>query len=94
MYTHIFEQLKPGGTVLIEGFSEKNLGLGSGGPQDLSMLFTEAKIKSLLSGFQNIRVWEECVELNEGMYHQGTGMGHSGYSRKIIYPIYFHYLRR
>ena len=72
MYSHILGQLKPGGTVLLEGFSEKNLGLGSGGPRDLSMLFTEAKIKSLLSGFQNIKVWEECVQLNEGQYHQGT----------------------
>jgi len=72
MYSHIFGQLKTGGTVLLEGFSEKNLGLGSGGPQDLSMLFTEAKIKSLLSDFQNTKVWEECVQLNEGQYHQGT----------------------
>jgi len=71
MYSNILEQLKPGGTVLIEGFSEKNLGLGSGGPQDLSMLFTVPRIKALLSDFQNLRVWEECVELNEGMYHQG-----------------------
>ena len=71
MYSHILGQLKPGGTVLLEGFSEKNLGLGSGGPKDLSMLFREAKIKSLLSGFQNIKDWEECVQLNEGMYHQG-----------------------
>jgi hypothetical protein len=72
MYSYIFGQIKQGGTVLLEGFSEKNLGLGSGGPQDLSRLFTEAKIKTLLSGFQNIKVWEECVQLNEGQYHQGT----------------------
>lgn len=71
MYSHIFGQLKSGGTVILEGFSEKNLGLGSGGPQDLGMLFTEEKIKTLLSDFQNIRVWEESVKLNEGMYHQG-----------------------
>ena len=71
MYSHIFGQLKSGGTVILEGFSEKNLGLGSGGPQDLGMLFTEEKIKTLLTDFQNIRVWEESVKLNEGMYHQG-----------------------
>ena len=72
MYTKILDQLKPGGTVLFEGFSEKNLGLSSGGPQDVSMLFNEIKIKSLFSSFQNIRVWEQFIELNEGLYHRGT----------------------
>ena len=72
IYSHLLEQLKPGGTVLLEGFSEKNLGLGSGGPQDLAMLFSTEKIAHLFQGLKNLRVWEEQVVLNEGKYHQGN----------------------
>lgn len=71
IYHHLFDMLRKGGVLLIEGFSEKNLGLGSGGPQDLSMLFTETKISKLLKGFSKIEVWEEHIVLNEGKYHQG-----------------------
>jgi len=72
IYSHLLGQLKPGGNVLLEGFSEKNLGLGSGGPQELSMLFSTEKITHLLKGLKNLRVWEEQVVLNEGKYHQGN----------------------
>ncbi len=72
IYSHLLDQLKPGGNVLLEGFSEKNLGLGSGGPQELSMLFSTEKITHLLKDLKNLRVWEEQVVLNEGKYHQGN----------------------
>ena len=72
IYTHLNSFLKPGGTLLLEGFSHKNLGRGSGGPQNESMLFSTHGITSLLHYFDPLRVWEEEITLNEGSFHQGS----------------------
>jgi len=63
--------LKPGGTIIVEGFSKKQLQYNSGGPRDLSLLFSKEELQndfSLLSGF---KISETEYVLNEGEFHQG-----------------------
>lgn len=72
IYTHLNTFVKPGGTILLEGFSTRNIGRGSGGPQNEAMLFSTSRIKSLLQDFQTLEVWEEEITLNEGPFHQGA----------------------
>jgi SAM-dependent methyltransferase len=72
VYDHLNTFVKPKGLILLEGFSTKNMGRGSGGPQNEAMLFTTSRVKSLLHDFKTLEVWEEEIILNEGPFHQGN----------------------
>lgn len=74
IYSHLGNQLVEGGHLLFEGFSVKNIGLGSGGPQKEDMCFTTSQIRTLFSSFTSLRVWEEEVVLDEGPFHQGQAI--------------------
>jgi len=70
--------LKPGGTIILEGFSKahrdyqrKNPTVG--GPQDEQVLFS---IEEIADDFQelDIKRLEACeISLQEGLYHVGQG---------------------
>lgn len=64
--------LRPGGTLILEGFSKGQLERGTGGPRDLGLLFECA---DLMEDFADLQIssLETCdVELNEGRYHLGV----------------------
>lgn len=64
--------LKPGGHLILEAFSKEQLGNGSGGPQDLEMLYD---LDELLEDFDELQIEHADateVELKEGMHHEGT----------------------
>lgn len=71
IYGRMNRYLTKKGTVLFEGFSVKNIGMGSGGPQTPSMCFTEESVRDLFSEFSQVEVWEEKIDLHEGLYHDG-----------------------
>jgi SAM-dependent methyltransferase len=63
--------LKPGGKIIIEAFNPNQLQNNSGGPKDLSMLYTEETIKE---DFEELKI--ELLQTNqtileEGKYHEG-----------------------
>jgi hypothetical protein len=63
--------LKPGGKIIVEAFNPDQLQNASGGPKDVSMLYTE---EILRGDFQELNI--ELIEtlqttLQEGKYHQG-----------------------
>ena len=64
--------------VILEGFSKKNLeylarNSAVGGPREIQMLFSTDEIRADFAGFEILQLAEEEVELNEGLYHKGTG---------------------
>lgn len=68
--------LKPGGLIILEGFSKKHLHLNSldpkvGGPKDIDMLFSKAEISADFENYDKLILEEEEVFLNEGEYHIG-----------------------
>lgn len=68
--------LKPGGTVILEGFSKKHTALSlvnekAGGPKDPAMLFSIEEIMGDFEGFSIVVLEETEVELQEGVYHVG-----------------------
>lgn len=70
--------LKPGGTVIFEAYSKKNLELRKknpriGGPTDLDMLFSSDEIMKDFIDYETIHLTEEKAVLEEGKYHQGVG---------------------
>ncbi len=63
--------LKPGGTLILEGFGPGQLAFTSGGPKALEMLFTTAMLEADFADLEvQLCVTEEAV-LDEGPYHQG-----------------------
>ena len=68
--------LKPGGTIILEGFSKTNLELrqqqeASNGPKDLKMLFTKEIIRQDFEDFDILELDEKVIKLDEGPFHQG-----------------------
>jgi SAM-dependent methyltransferase len=71
LHQQVIKALKPGGTLLLEGFAKEQLGKPSGGPKQLDMLFSEAELRSELTGL-TIEKLDCCNhQLQEGKYHQG-----------------------
>jgi SAM-dependent methyltransferase len=74
----IAELIKPGGFLILEGFSTGHLELRNknpkvGGPNKLEMLFSKETIKRDFPNFEIIQLEEVEIELNEGEFHNGTG---------------------
>ena len=73
----IADLIKPGGILILEGFSKSHLPLrldnpAVGGPGNIDMLFSLESIQSDFSDFEVLMHGEVQVELSEGKYHNGT----------------------
>ncbi len=63
--------LKPGGLLIVRGYTPKQLDYGTGGPKAVENLYTRSMLEGALGDFQNIVINEEERELNEGAGHAG-----------------------
>lgn len=63
--------LKPGGTLILEGFSKKQIENKSGGPRNVDMLFSEEELRNDFSFFSALYITETDIKLDEGTFHQG-----------------------
>jgi hypothetical protein len=67
--------VKPGGLLLVEGFHKDQLGLTSGGPRDIDMLFSETTLPEDLGDDALVQWCARCEQvLDEGPFHQGFGV--------------------
>ena len=64
--------LKPGGILILEGFSKKQIKNNTGGPRDIDMLFSKDEMESDFNSFSELVLTETDTILNEGPFHQGT----------------------
>lgn len=63
--------LKPGGKIILEAFNQKQLGNTSGGPKDISMLYSKSILEEDFRALKLEMLEENTVDLKEGKYHQG-----------------------
>ena len=64
--------LRPGGRLILEAFSKEQLGRGTGGPREVSLLYEVSDLEHDFDEME-IRSLERCdVELAEGKYHRGV----------------------
>jgi 2-polyprenyl-3-methyl-5-hydroxy-6-metoxy-1,4-benzoquinol methylase len=70
-YANCISWLKPGGKILVEGFSKKQLGLNSGGPKNIDWLFSSKELETEFPGVKIILNEEKQRILDEGPLHQG-----------------------
>jgi hypothetical protein len=70
--------LKKKGTLIFESFSKKHLDYVTanenvGGPKDIESLFSIDEIKADFPNYTILELVEQEIQLNEGLYHNGTG---------------------
>ena len=63
--------LKPGGTLILEGFGPGQLAFDSGGPKAFDMLFTVDMLTRDFASLELAQAETKCVLLDEGPYHRG-----------------------
>ena len=63
--------LKPGGLLIVLGYSPKQLAYGTGGPKQIDKLYTRPMLEEAFAGFQDMVFTEEELKLQEGTSHGG-----------------------
>ena len=63
--------LKPGGLLIMQGYTPRQLQYGTGGPKEVERLYTRGMLEGTFRGFRDMRIVEEDVEMHEGTAHGG-----------------------
>ncbi len=63
--------LKPGGLLILQGYTPKQLQYGTGGPKQIENLYTREMLLETFGDLKDIRVTEEELEMHEGAGHGG-----------------------
>ena len=63
--------LKPGGLLIIQGYTPKQLQHGTGGPKQLENLYTRAMLEREFGDFRDMKIVEEERDMREGASHAG-----------------------
>jgi len=63
--------LKPGGALILAGYTPRQLEYRTGGPSDVSHLYTEPMLREAFADFDIVELNEYEVELSEGSGHHG-----------------------
>lgn len=71
MFAGMWRTLKPGGLLLVQGYTPKQLEYGTGGPGRLDHLYTAQMLRELLPEAQWLVLREHEETLEEGSGHSG-----------------------
>lgn len=63
--------LKPGGLLIIQGYTPKQLEYGTGGPKEIENLYTRAMLEQEFGGLRELSLVEEERDIHEGTSHGG-----------------------
>ena len=63
--------LKPGGKIILEGFSKNQINNNTGGPKNLEMLFSKEELIQDFESVSEIKITEADTILSEGLFHNG-----------------------
>ena len=71
LFERIVRSLKPGGVLVLQGYTPKQLDYRTGGPPILSHLYTRDLLESAFSDLSIIELREYEAEVREGQGHSG-----------------------
>ncbi len=71
VFAGIRQALKPGGLLLLEGYTPKQVEYGTGGPKERENMYTRELLEKEFGGFANVEITEYEAELHEGAGHGG-----------------------
>jgi SAM-dependent methyltransferase len=84
LYSAVVRGLRPGGVFVLEAYTPKQIGRGTGGPQDPDMMVTLDGLKQELSGLEFVHAREIEREVREGAYHTGLASVVQVVARRLI----------
>lgn len=71
LFAHIKRTLKPGGLLLLHGYTPKQLEYGTGGPSAVENLYSEALLAEAFADCDILRLASYEQALSEGLGHSG-----------------------
>ena len=71
MFERIVRSLVPGGLLLLQGYTPKQLEYRTGGPPHEENLYTAAMLREAFAGLEIMELREYEAELAEGSQHRG-----------------------
>lgn len=71
LFANIQRCLKPGGTLILQGYTPKQLEYKTGGPPQVSHLYTEVLLREAFADFELLTLRAYEAELKEGDRHSG-----------------------
>ena len=71
IHHNLIRFLKPGGTLILIGYSKEQLQYNSGGPKEASMLFSQDELKEDFSDLHDVSIEKLVSEVEEGDFHRG-----------------------
>jgi SAM-dependent methyltransferase len=63
--------LKPGGLLIVHGYTPKQLQYGTGGPKEIENLYTRDMLLAAFGDLRDVKIVEEEREIHEGAGHGG-----------------------
>jgi SAM-dependent methyltransferase len=71
LFAHIVESLKPGGVLVLQGYTPKQLEYRTGGPPHVSHLYTPELLRAALAELELLELREYEADVAEGTGHCG-----------------------
>lgn len=71
IFAGMVQCLKPGGTLVLQGYTPKQLDYRTGGPPVASHMYSEALLREAFAGMEILELREYEAELAEGSGHRG-----------------------
>ena len=71
LFANIVRVLKPGGVLVLQGYTPKQLDYRTGGPPLLSHLYTEAMLRESFAGMELLALSDYEADISEGSGHKG-----------------------
>ena len=71
LFEHMTDSLKPGGLLLLQGYTPKQLDYKTGGPPLVEHLYTEALLRDAFQSMDIVELYSYEAVLREGTQHSG-----------------------
>ena len=71
LFAHIRHSLKPGGLLLLQGYTPRQLEYRTGGPPVAENMYTEPLLRAAFAGMEIVHLREHDDFISEGMGHHG-----------------------
>jgi len=71
LFARIVQSLKPGGTLVLQGYTPRQLEFRTGGPPLASHLYTEAMLRNVFADLDILTLREYDADVAEGSGHSG-----------------------
>lgn len=82
VFVKLMKYLKPGGVIILEGFEKHQIEYNSGGPKDITWLYSIDELTKEFESLRRIDISERKMIISEGEGHSGNCVVVSMFGRK------------